>query len=224
MSDNDALLPRIAEWMNALARQRPVFHSEFDFQLALSLVMEKVGVERIRLERLIQLGEQARLEVDIMAYLNGLPIALELKYPKERFVGRVKSDGHDEEYHLPTGGAFDIDARNIWKDVSRIETLIDAGEVAKGAVVVLSNCPFWQGTLHKEGTQAFDFRLWEGREVSAHSVLRFPENLTWYREKEHGPVELVHDYRCHWHPYSIVEGGGKTEFKYMVLEPGGSTR
>ncbi|NKU66407.1 hypothetical protein GS891_26105 [Rhodococcus hoagii] len=44
------LAPYVQSWMDTLARQRPVFHSESDFQLALALVLAD-DVAQLRLER-----------------------------------------------------------------------------------------------------------------------------------------------------------------------------
>lgn len=122
MPDSETLSEAIGEWMAVLSRRRPVFHSEFDFQFALCDVMEKAGVSRIRLERMVPLPGNPRFEIDIMGYVDeNTPIALELKYPKERFVGTVNSDGYDEYFNLPSSNAFDLDAHAIWKDASRVE-------------------------------------------------------------------------------------------------------
>jgi hypothetical protein len=202
--------------MRTLASQRPVFHSEFDFQFALSKVMEQAGVSRIRLERLVQLHGNPRFEIDVMGYLHRrTPIALELKYPKDRFVGTATSDGFTEDFYLPSSGAFDVDARNIWKDVSRIEELLAAEMIGAGAVITLSNYKFWDQRRHKQGTQAHDFRLWQNRETDANVVFAFPESAKWVRQ-EHSPVLLRHPYRCDWHHYSEPLGA---DFRYLVLAP-----
>jgi hypothetical protein len=132
----ERLSEAIDQWMTILSRRRPVFHSEFDFQFALSEVMAHAGVSRIRLQRMVQL-RGPRFAIDIMGCLNEVPIALELKYPKKRFVGTVRSDGYDEPFNLPSSDAFDLDAHAIWKDASRIEGLI-AAEIVKGTVTLVS--------------------------------------------------------------------------------------
>jgi hypothetical protein len=200
--------------MSALARQRPIFHSEFDFQFSLCDVMEQAGVTRIRLERMVQLAGNPRFEIDIMGYIDeNISIALELKYPKERLIGTVSSDDyHDESFNLPSSGAFDLDAHGIWKDASRIEKLLVAEIVEAGAVIALSNYKFWDERRHKRGTQAFDFRLWQGREVDAGAVLHFPEAT----QRQYLPVELRSPYLCDWQRYSEPLG---SEFRYLVLAP-----
>jgi hypothetical protein len=101
MSGIGSLSEAIDQWMTVLSRRRPVFHSEFDFQFALCDVMAHAGVRRIRLERMVQLPGNPRFEIDIMGHLGHEPIAIELKYPKERFVGSVMSDGFEESFDLP---------------------------------------------------------------------------------------------------------------------------
>lgn len=216
MPSSEDLLAAIHQWMKALTGRRPIFHSEFDFQFALCHVMEEAGVSRIRLERMVQLAGNPRFEIDIMGYIDDeTPIALELKYPKKRFAGVVRSDGFDETYNLPSSDAFDVDARGIWKDASRIEELITGEIVKAGALIALSNYAFWDERTHKQGTHAYDFRLWQGREVAAGTVLRFPESAK-VATRESSPVQLRYPYRCDWHQYSAPLG---SDFRYLVLAP-----
>jgi hypothetical protein len=210
----------ISVWMSQLAAVRPVFHSEADFQFALSKIVADSGVARIRLERSVPTPGGHRFKVDIMGYLDaGTPIALELKYPKARFVGEVHSDGYVESFALPDSAAFDLDAYGIWKDANRIEVLIAAGIVKAGAVIGLTNYAFWAGRSHKFGTQGHEFRLWQDREVSPGTELRFPETARW-GTKDYAPVRLRSHYRCSWRPYARPCG---QEFRYMVLTPDPST-
>jgi hypothetical protein len=165
---------------------------------------------------MVQLPGNPRFEIDIMGYVDEeTPIALELKYPKERFVGTVRSDSYDESFDCLPSGAFDVDARNIWKDASRIEELLAANTVKAGALIALSNFKFWDQRIHKQGKQAHDFRLWQGREVDAGTVLSFPESAKWVT-REHSPVELRCSYRCDWRRYSEPLG---SDFRYLVLAP-----
>ena len=138
---------------------------------------------------------------------------MELKYPKERFVGTMLADGHPEEFDLASSGAPGDSAITFWKDLSRIETLIDSGVMKAGAAVVLSNCHYWKQGAHGAATQVYDFRLWEGRELPAGSVLRIKAGTTWAADAS---AELRAHYCCEWHPYSDL---GKAEFRYLVLEP-----
>jgi hypothetical protein len=123
----------ISAWMSQLAVVRPVFHSEADFQFALSKIMADDGVAGIRLERSVPTPGGPRFKVDIVGYLDAdTPIALEQKCPKAKFLGEVRSDGYVESFALSASDAFDLHAHGIWKDTNRIEALIAAGIVKAG--------------------------------------------------------------------------------------------
>lgn len=211
MTGIENLSEAIDQWMTDLSSRRPVFHSEFDFQFALCNVMARAGVTRIRLERMVQLPGSSRFEVDIMGSLHDLPIALELKYPKKRFVGTVSVDGYDEYFNLPSSGADDLDAQAIWQDAARIEKLMTAGIIEAGAVVALSNFEFWDQRKHTLKSQAYAFRLWQSREVQAGTMLSFPEP-----KRARSAVQLRCSYRCDWRPYSQPLA---SDFRYLVLAP-----
>lgn len=88
-----------------------------------------------------------------------------------------------------------------------------AAEIVKaGALIALSNFGFWDRSKFRHGTQRYDFRLWQGREVEAGTVLRFPEAT----QREYLPVQLRSPYRCNWRQYSEPLGA---DFRYLVLEP-----
>jgi len=106
------------------------------------------GVQRVRLERRIPLPEllwgTRHPEIDIMAVLGDLKIALELKYPKKRFTATgVITDGEPEDFDLPSGGAPDRDACAIWHDAGRIEQLLEHGIVEAGAAITLGAARRW---------------------------------------------------------------------------------
>lgn len=125
------LAPYVQSWMDTLARQRPLFHSESDFQLALALVLAD-DVAQLRLEKNLSVSEsvggRSRLSIDVLGELDGHRIALELKYPKKRL--RTSVDG--EVFDLPASGAPDLDTAAIWRDVQRIERLVLDESVVAG--------------------------------------------------------------------------------------------
>lgn len=77
------LAPYVESWMDRLGKERPLFHSESDFQLALATVMAD-EVEQVRLEKKVAVSERVggrpRLAVDVLGRLGGRHIALELKH------------------------------------------------------------------------------------------------------------------------------------------------
>ncbi|MBT2269799.1 hypothetical protein [Rhodococcus erythropolis] len=215
-ADSHPLATHIAAWMEDLSKSRPVFHSEIDFQLALSREMLDHGVKQVRLERRLNLPEplrgKVRPEIDIMAILDGSRIAIELKYPKERFSATLISPDGPEDFDLRPSGAFDEDASAIWHDAERIEQLLRHGMIDAGAAIALTHFTFWDATKHREGTKAHDFRLWSGRRVQ-------PGLLEWHNAAASyatDPVRLTSYYDCRWQTYSTPE---QSQFRYLILEP-----
>jgi hypothetical protein len=208
--------------METLSARRPVFHSEADFQLALAMVMSQdERVSRIRLERRIALREpvrdRAHVNVDVLARLNGQPVGLELKYPKRNLECTEFADGELEDFQLPEG-AYDVDAPEFWHDTARLERLIAEGEVVAGVSVMLSNYELWERErLMGSRSKAHEFALYDTRAVQA------GQKLAWRGATaavDTGPVRLQNEYRCLWRQYSTV-GECRTEFRYLILEPGG---
>jgi len=211
--------------METLSARRPIFHSEADFQLALAMVMsEDVRVSRIRLERRIALREplrdRAHVNVDVVARLDGQPVALELKYPKRKLECTAFADGELEDFELPEG-AYDVDAPEFWHDAARVERLIAESEIAAGAAVMLSNYVLWEPErLMGTRSKAHEFAVYNMRVVQAGQSLAWRDATA---AVDTGPVRLNNEYRCVWRPYSTV-GECNTEFRYLVLEPGRSGR
>lgn len=210
----------ICGWMATLSVERPIFHSEADFQLALSTVMSRdPRVSGVRLERRVALTQsllgRTHVNVDILARLDGRPVGIELKYPKRKLICTTSSDGQTEDFNLREGAA-DIDAAGFWRDAARIERLVAQSEILTGASVLLSNCPLWEPhRLMSPTTKGHAFALYEGRTITAGQTLAWREDTAGV---DTSPVALARDYVCHWWPYSEVDAHSG-EFRCIILEP-----
>lgn len=210
MSQRLTLAPHIHRWMGVVAERRPVFHSEADFQFALSQVMSDDGAERIRLERRVLSDDYPAMRLDVTAFVESNPVVLELKYPRDSYAGTVLTEGHNEDFMLPAG---DPGLVYIWKDVERVEQLVGSGAFAAGASVTLTNFQLWCEPPRRN--QLDDFLLFEGRTVDAGSTLKVAEGTTWAPAGI--TTSLTFAYTCSWRHYSAP---GNAEFRYLVLEPG----
>ena len=199
----------------ALAEERPVFHSEADFQHSLAWVIRErhPGLE-VRLEYPVTLDGQ-RGHVDI--WLRGADgeRALELKYWTRGGELAVA----DEQYQLREHGAQPLARYDLWKDVARIERLIKDDWAAGGYMVALTN----EHTYWNEGradTIDATFRTHEGHEVRGSLALsaRASAGTTEGRES---PIELRGTYVTRWRDYSKpapgLTGG---EFRCLLLDVG----
>ncbi len=225
--------------MQQLAVERPIFHSEADFQHALAWKIHELHPEAgVRLEypQLAGMIAEAyfwlhpeagvRLEyplppavgqhLDIAVFMSSQTIFIELKYPS--YV--VKAAVGEELFSLKYHSAQDLGRKGFCIDIHRLETLVDAVPGITGYAVFLTNDPaYWvlPGTAAK-GTNDRQFRIHDGRE------LRGP--LTW------GPfandmasdvnarvVPLKGRYTLKWHDYSKLSSSeGLGTFKYVCVD------
>ena len=121
----------LEEILKNLIKDRPLFHSEADFQFALAWQIKKKYQDAdIRLEYPIE--DEGRKYVDIL--VDGKYL-IELKYKTRELNGSY--DG--ESYNLKEQGAQDHARYDFIKDISRIETFDINPSFNQGYVIFLTN-------------------------------------------------------------------------------------
>ena len=203
--------------LSVLAEQRPVFHSEADFQFALAWVIRErhPGIE-VRLERPVILDGR-RGHVDIWLRDADGEKAIELKY----WTGRNDLFARGERFDLREW-AGDIERCGFWKDVDRVERLLDGGVCDDGYVIALSNVRGSWGppTQNWERTNDAAFRVHGGRAVTGVLDWR-PNTAPGTRGMCVAPIEVSGRYRTAWRDYSKpVPGTAGGEFRYLLLDVG----
>lgn len=198
-----------------LAVERPVFHSEADFQHSLAWHLKLVDpAARIRLETRPVRG----MRLDILVESRGRRTALELKYLVKRFHGDVGGEAFD----LPDQSAHDISRYDVVKDIVRTESFVADGVADEGRTIVLTNDPaYWPPGRNPETIDA-QFRIDEGR------VLEGP--LQWgdragagtTRSRE-AVLTLSGTHICTWRDYSkIIDSAGREHLlRYLDLSVSG---
>jgi hypothetical protein len=198
----------------ALATQRPVFHSERDFQHALAWQIQQTYPEsHIRLEPRPRRG----IHLDVLVRLGGRRTAIELKY----LVAALHATVDGELFDLPSQSAQDISRHDVIKDITRVEALLADGYADRGFVLVLSNDrSYWQQALRADTIDAA-FRIHEGRVLAG--------TLSWTARAGRGtttgrdtPLHLTGSYTCSWQDYSrVARADGKTAlFRYLPIAVG----
>jgi hypothetical protein len=198
----------IKELLLGLAINRPVFHSEADFQYALAMEMSHRHPDSsVRLEYR-PLPEES-VYVDIWTAST----AIELKYMTKRLDVVVNG----ERFLLRNQGAHDVVAYDVWKDVVRLERVVQETSAANGILVVLANDPLYWRPPSRPGAGYDAFRLHHGRVASG--------ELGWGDRAGPGTRrgrEVVHllsgTYDVQWFPYSRVASDGPGEFRGFLLE------
>ena len=209
----------IARALDALARERPAFHSEADFQHALAWRLPEIdpGTE-VRLERPTP-WEGPRGAVDIWLRGAGGAAAIELKY----WTRGAELTVIGERFQLKEQGAQPLGRYDFWKDVARIERLVGDGHADGGYVAAVTNDQsYWN--RGDAGTIDAAFRIHEGSE--AHGTLawspRAGDGTTKDRES---PLALRGRYVTSWRDYSApAPGRPGGEFRCLLVGVGEGLR
>lgn len=203
---------QIQALLQGLAQERPIFHSEADFQHALAWKLhETLPTTQLRLE--FRPFPDERFYVDIWCSSTEGHVALELKY----LTRAVETEIAGEKFKLKNQGAQDISRYDILKDVTRLERVAREVPRCRGIGVVLTNDPgYWTQSL-RLSTIDVAFRLHEGRPISG--------ELSWTAEAGRGttkgrenPLSLAGTYPSAWRDYSRVTLGPTGEFRYLLFE------
>ena len=194
-----------------LAGDRPIFHSEADFQHALAWgLRERFPGLPVRLEYPLP-PESGRAYADIWLPTREGPVVLELKYWKRDL--RVTIDG--EMFTLGNQDARDINRYDLIKDITRVERLVDAEHARAGAVIAITNDPgYWR--KGRPNTVDADFRIHDGRRLTG-TVGWADAASDGTKQSREAPLTLRGEYRPAWQPYSKVARGRFTEFRYLLL-------
>lgn len=193
----------------ALAASRPLFHSEADFQHALSW---QIHLNDPSAELRLEARSGRRTRLDLLARSRGSRIAVELKYPVRRFAGTVG----DERFELLNHGAQDLSRYDIVKDITRIEALVAEGAADDGWVVALTNDPsFWKPGRQPDTIDAA-FRLHEGRVLEGTRAWSTRASPGSTRTRE-ASLTLQKHYTCAWRDYSLVQDDSGDDFQWRYL-------
>jgi hypothetical protein len=201
----------VATALSALAGQRPVFHSERDFQHALAWQIQLTYPEaQIRLEPRPRRG----IHLDLLVRMGQRCVAIELKY----LVAALHATVGGELFDLPHQSENDISRHDVIKDITRIEALLADGYADEGCVVVLTNDrSYWQPSSRTDAIDAA-FRLHEGRTLAG--------TLAWAARAGRGttvrrdtPMHLTGRYACQWRDYSEagLAKGQVARFRYLLI-------
>lgn len=202
----------ITQILTALAADRPIFHSEADFQHSLGWEIHKrFPSARMRLEMPFR-SASGSMYLDIFFVFDGMPHGIELKY-KTRLLNAI-SNG--ENYHLKDQSAQDLGRYDFLLDVKRIEDLVGQGLIDRGASLFLTNdSAYWKSPRHPDTIDA-DFRLHDGRVVQG--------TLGWGSKASKGTtngreaaISIRQTYRLSWRDYSEFGGDSYCQLRYLLV-------
>lgn len=197
----------------SLARRRPLFHSEADFQHAFAWEIQKASPKAtVRLEVPLA-GLAGRAALDIVVRMDKSVFAFEVKY----FKGALKTVHDGETFKLPATVARDISRYDACKDVGRLEHAVGSRQADSGFFVALSNDPrFW---LSSERQESIDeaFKIHDGRTLSGELVWSERAGTGTIKGRE-AAIRLCGRYPLRWTEYSQVAGSSCGRFRCLVVD------
>ena len=199
----------------ALAAERPVFHSEADFQHALAWEIHRRHPNlNLRLEYRPP-GAAARMYIDIWATTGDRTYAIELKYKTRRAVFEL----HGERFELLNHGAEDVNRYLFIKDLCRVEDVVATVQGFVGYAVLLTNVSGYWAVREPRSTIDSAFRIHEGRLLTG--------TLAWSAAAGPGttrgveaPLCLAGAYTAAWREYALAGDGPAAWFRYLLGEVG----
>ena len=202
----------IHEVMTELAKTRPIFHSEADFQFALAWqIREMMPDSQIRLE-----FPYKSMRLDI--WIRDQETAIELKYKTQR----IESKHGDEEFTLREQAAQDLGCYDFLKDIERIETMKSSGLAKHGFAIMLTNDLSYchrPKTSRRPKANPTDFRIYEGRTVTG--SLEWQDPTASSVKGRRVPINLSGSYNLRWRDYSEMLGAGRYgHFRYLAVALG----
>lgn len=214
-------MSNVTRLMADLARDRPVFHSEADFQHALAWrIHTEVLDAGIRLEWPVELPDQEkRIYVDLWLPMSNA--AVELKYLTRRRVVEIGG----ERFALRDQGAQDIRRYDFLKDIERLEQLSqsEGTDVRTGFAILLTNDPTYWNPPHLEGTVDAEFRLHGGRTVEG--KMKWAEGTSpGTKSGREDTICLKGSYDLRWQDYGNGGDGPYQQFRYLAIPVGPSSK
>ncbi len=198
--------------LTGLAKVRPLFHSEADFQHALAWRIHELHPElSVRLE--CRPIHSESLYLDLWVRGTDSQLAIELKYAKREIETTI--DG--ETYVLKNQAAQDIKRYDFVKDISRLERIVRAYPTASGYAVLLTNDSSYWTLSARESSIDAAFRIHEGAILTGR--LEWASNATVGTTKNRKiPHTLSGVYTLSWNDYSLIPGHPVSgRFRYLLV-------
>lgn len=209
-----------------LKQKHRFFVSEADFQASFSWELAKVFQDspdvKIYREFPVRIYDTKwrTIYIDILIVNKGQKIPIELKYK----TAKIDPDSLYEDTDIPVRdilkpqGAEDEGCYDCWKDISRIEKLVNNGFAHSGIFICIANDKYYWNGKCSINAQAYAFRMNPGNKCSGEYNWNLtnctnPEKVLQARPNLH----ISNDYEFAWQDfYKIPEPNGL--FKFLLVK------
>ncbi len=204
----------IKRLLSSLSDQRPIFHSEADFQHALAWeIHTQFPRANIRLEFPVAQDDKG-IYIDMWVVLGGAITAIELKYKTRG----LSISAHNELFHLKNQSAQDVGRYDFLKDIQRLEQITSTVEqpFTAYAIFLTNDSAYWNPPRKAETVDA-DFRIHEGRRV--HGILNWKAGASdGTKKNREKSIVLKGLYQFNWQHYSRFEGVRYGAFRTLIVD------
>jgi len=205
----------LVDILKRLAKKRPIFHSEADFQHAFAWeIHQRFNTIDIRLERRFEVVFGANNTADSQSVANSdiyvdiwlktcyETIAIETKYTTKEL--KITLQNNNENFSLKDHFALDIRRYDFLLDIYRLERLKSASKIDKGyAIFLTNNSAYWDPKKTKNNTNDKEFRIHENRTIKANQFLQWAPNTSKGTMKgRERPLIFDKGYSFKWKSYS----------------------
>jgi hypothetical protein len=199
--------------VSQLAINRPVFHSEADFQHAFGWRLQRMHPDwLVRLELPLRVSGRP-LHVDLLASSARGSVAIELKYKTRSLEIALQ----DEVFDLANHSAQDCGRYDFIHDISRLERIAAKRTNTKGLAILLTNDPSYWGPAPPRAPIDAGFRLWPGRTLSG-ALAWSPGAAQGTVRGREAEIPLRGSYHLTWRDYSELDCPRHGVFKYLAVE------
>jgi hypothetical protein len=205
----------IIDVIQSLADQRPLYHSEADFQHAFAWeIHRQLTNDAVRLE-LPFVTPAKVLHLDFWATSEGKSIAVELKYKTRTLSIQL----NDEQFNLANHSAQDCGRYDFIKDIQRLEQIRLHHKNNVGYAILLTNdSSYWIRSRDSHTVDAA-FRLEQGRILNG--VFKWDESASpGTKRGREEPIELKSHYELQWNDYSQISSTSYGVFRYLAIKVG----
>lgn len=200
--------------LKSLSNKRLVFHSEADFQFALSWEIQlEYPTSNIRLEYPLKSENGSNIHIDIVVFLKDLFIPIELKYKTKKMSINIGKEIYDLKGH----GAQDLGKYDFLSDIERLELLSNnINNYLVGYTLWLTNDKSYLNPPQRENT------IYE--EFSVHNNTTKSGTMKWLPHASKGTIKgredsihLENTYLIKWKSYSNIDCKNG-DFNYSIVE------
>lgn len=188
----------LVQLLTQLAADRPIFHSEADFQHALAWrIHQRHPNAGVRLEyRPAHVATPMYVDIWI-AFPDGAIAALEVKYKTRA----LAIDHAGESFQLRAHSAADQGRYDFLLDIARLEAVTAQMKTVQGAALILSNDSGYWSAPRATNTCDAAFRIHDGKALTGELAWGIKASPGTMRNRT-TPIKLSASYTASWSSYS----------------------